>query len=65
MMFPALGTDEKWSRIGSVFLPAHFGENQDFASYFGEAVFYITIISVSFRLRVAQLVPEVASVRKI
>ena len=63
MMFPALGTDEKWSRIGSVFLPAHFGENQDFASYFGEAVFYITIISVSFRLRVAQLVSEVASVR--
>ena len=63
MMFSALGTDEKWSRIGSVFLPAHFGENQDFASYFGEAVFYITIISVSFRLRVAQLVSEVASVR--
>ena len=63
MMFPSLGTDEKWSRIGSVFLPAHFGENQDFASYFGEAVFYITIISVSFRLRVAQLVSEVVSVR--
>ena len=63
MMFSALGTDEKWSRIGSVFLPAHFGENQDFASYFGEAVFYITIISVSFRLRVAQLVSEVVSVR--
>ena len=63
MMFSALGTDEKWSRIGSVFLPAHFGENQDFASYFGEAVFYITIISVSFRLQVAQLVSEVVSVR--
>ena len=63
MMLPALVTDEKWSRIGSVFLPAHFGENQDFASYFGEAVFYITIISVSFRLQVAQLVSEVVSVR--